>query len=262
MIPTLMVSPRRDPSPHPTLPELRAWYDTPVGRALAGREQELLAQHLPDLFGYHLLVLDPPCPQEALASSRISHIILQSRPPCSGSGDCGLEGEAERLPFSTDTLDAILLPHVLECSLDPHQVLREVERCLVPEGHVLILGFNPVSWWGLWGLVARWRHPIPWRLHGIGPGRLSDWLSLLGFDTLHSVPLFHRPPLQSESALERLRFLEPRRPLSLLAGAYFLLARKRVATLTPIRPRWRPRRGLLGAGGMAEPTNRSRHERG
>jgi hypothetical protein len=88
---------------------------------------------------------------------------------------------------------------------------------------------------------------------------LRDWLSLLGFDTLHTVPLFHRPPLQSERTLERLRFLDSgHRPLALLAGAYFLLARKRVATLTPIRPRWRPRRGLLGAG--VAPTNRSYHE--
>ncbi len=261
MIRSHMDSPRRDPRPRPTLSELRAWYRTPLGRAMAGREQEQLAQHLPDLFGYHLLALDPPCPQEALASSRISHIILQSHSPCSGSEGCGLEGETERLPFGTDTLDAILLPHVLERSRDPHQVLREVERCLVPEGHVLILGFNPVSWWGLWGLVARWWHPVPWRLQGIGPGRLRDWLSLLGFDTLRVVPLFQRPPLQSERALDRLRILESRRPMSLLAGAYFLLARKRVATLTPLRPRWRPRRGLLGAGGVAEPTNRSRHER-
>lgn len=250
-----MVNPRRDPRPCPTLSELRDWYGTPLGRALAGLEQEHLARHLPDLFGYHLLTLDPPYPQGALDSSRISHRILLSHPSCSGSEGRSLEGEAERLPFAADTLDAILLPHVLERSRDPHQVLREVDRCLVPEGHVLILGFNPLSWWGLWGLVARWRQPTPWRLHAISPGRLRDWLSLLGFDTLRVVPLFHRPPLQSERTLDRLRGLEPRRPLAWLAGAYFLLARKRVATLTPIRPRWRPRRGLLGAG--VAPTNRS-----
>jgi SAM-dependent methyltransferase len=256
MILASMAKPRTDTRSHPTLSDLRAWFDTPLGRALAAREQAVLERHLPDLFGYYLLALDPPYPQVALASSRISHRILQSGLPCSGSGDCALEGEAEQLPFCADTLDAIILPHTLEHCREPHQVLREVDRCLVPEGHVLILGFNPISWWGLWGLAARWRHPTPWRLHGIGPGRLRDWLSLLGFDTLHTVPLFHRPPWQSERALERLRFMETgSRSWSLLAGAYFLLARKRVATLTPIRPRWRPRRGLLGAG--VAPTNRS-----
>ena len=247
---------RHDPSTRPALSELRAWYRTPLGQALAAREQELLAQHLPDLFGYHLLALDPPCPQEALASSRISHIVLQSRSPCSGSEDCGLEGEAERLPFCTDTLDAILLPHVLERSLNPHQVLREVERCLVPEGHLLILGFNPHSWWGLWGLLARWRHPVPWCLQGIGPGRLRDWLSLLGFDTLRLIPLFHRPPLQSARALDRLVFLD-RDGFGrfLLGGCYLLVARKRVMTMTPLRPLLRTPKRLITPG-MAEPTRR------
>lgn len=254
-----MARPHRDSRPRPTLSDLRAWYRTPLGRALAGVEQQRLEERLPDLFGYHLLTLDPPYRQEALESSRISHRILLSHAPVSGSGELSLEGESERLPFAADTLDAILLPHTLELSRDPHQVLREVDRCLVPEGHVLILGFNPVSWWGLWGLLARWRHATPWSLRAIGPGRLRDWLSLLGFDTLQLVPLFHRPPLQSQRALDRLGFLETRRPLALLAGAYFLLARKRVATLTPIRPRWRPRRGLLGAG--VAPTNRSYRHR-
>jgi SAM-dependent methyltransferase len=256
MIDASMAIPPTAPNPYPMRPDLCAWFGTPLGRALAAREQEVLGQHLPDLFGYHLLALEPPYPQEALASSRISHRILQSRPSCNGSDRVALEGEAERLPFGADTLDAIILPHTLENCREPHQVLREVDRCLLPEGHVLILGFNPVSLWGVWGLAARWRHATPWRLHAIGPRRLRDWLSLLGFDTLRVVPLFQRPPLQSERALERLQFLESRRkPLSLLAGAYFLLARKRVATLTPMRPRWRPRRGLLGAGVAS--TNRS-----
>ena len=251
------------PDPQQRLTELRRWFASALGQALADKEQAVLAEHLPDLFGYHLLSVDAPYRQRALESSRISHQVQQSRLPCNGSMACGLEGEAEGLPIQSDSLDAIILPHSLEFCRDPHQVLREADRCLVPEGHLVILGFNPISWWGAWGLVARWHNPMPWRLRSISMNRLEDWLSLLGFDTLHAVALFHRPPLQSQRALERLRFLESpgHWQTSLLAGAYCLVARKRVATLTPIRPRWRPRRGLLGAG-VAEPTNRSYHDRG
>ncbi len=251
------------PDPRQSLAELRRWYASALGQALAGEEQAVLAEHLPNLFGYHLLSIDPPYRLRALESSRISHQVQQSHLPCSGSFGCGLEAEAEHLPVVSDCLDAIILPHTLELCREPHQVLREVDRCLVPEGHVVILGFNPISWWGLWGVAARWRNPIPWQLRGISMNRLEDWLSLLGFDTLHAVPLFHRPPLQSQRALERLKFLDSsgRWQTSLLAGGYCLVARKRVATLTPIRPRWRPRRGLLGAG-VAEPTNRSYRDRG
>ncbi len=249
--------------PNLALQQLRDWYVTPLGRALAQEEQAMLREFLPNLFGYHLLTIDAPYPMEALESSRIAHKLMQSCLPCSGLPTCGLEGEAERLPIRTDSLDAVLLPHSLELSRDPHELLREVDRCLVPEGHVVFLGFNPIGIWGAWGLAARWRCKIPWHLRFISMSRLTDWLSLLGFDTLHVKPLFRRPPLQSERALERLAFLEKVRVMqaSPLAGGYCLVARKRVTTLTPIRPRWRPRRGILGAG-VIEPSNRSYRNRG
>ncbi len=41
-----------------------------------------------------------------------------------------------------------MLPHVLEFAAEPHRILREVERVLVPEGQVVIAGFNPLSLWG------------------------------------------------------------------------------------------------------------------
>ena len=55
----------------------------------------------------------------------------------------------EELPFATHSIDLVVMPHILEFAEDPHQVLREVERVLVPEGHVVITGFNPASLWGL-----------------------------------------------------------------------------------------------------------------
>ncbi len=54
-----------------------------------------------------------------------------------------------------DSIDLVFLPHTLEFSADPHQVLRETERVLIPEGRVIILGFNPLSSLGLWRLFRR-----------------------------------------------------------------------------------------------------------
>ncbi|MCQ4062135.1 class I SAM-dependent methyltransferase, partial [Klebsiella pneumoniae] len=65
--------------------------------------------------------------------------------------------EFEELPFESQSLDMIVLPHVLEFSEDPHQLLREVERVLMPEGRVVITGFNPMSLWGLrHAALKRW----------------------------------------------------------------------------------------------------------
>ena len=70
------------------------------------------------------------------------------------------------LPFATQSLDLVVMPHVLEFSAEPHQVLREVERVLIPEGQVIICGFNPISMWGARQSAGRMTgaHFLP--LHG------------------------------------------------------------------------------------------------
>lgn len=234
------------------LQALRDWCQLPLGKALAEAEQQVLCEILSDVFGYHLVVIDPSCQPDALASSRILHRVVQS---CSDSGLAqppSLLASAEHLPLQADSVDAFVLPHALEVARNPHQVLREIDRCLLPEGHVVILGLNPFGWWGLRRLLLGWRGCVPWSLRFISLPRLKDWLSLLGFDTVHSRYVFPHPPwhygkMQSAAVLLQ-RLHSPRWPL--LAGAYVLVARKRVATLTPVKPRWRPRRALLG--GVAE----------
>lgn len=229
----------------------RAWCRLPLGRALAEAEQQVLRDTLSDVFGYHLVVVDPACQPVALASSRILHRVVYS---CSDSGmdpSPGLLGRAEQLPLQADSVDAFVLPHALEVCVDPHQVLREIDRCLLPEGHLIVLGLNPFGWWGLRRLLLGWRGRVPWSLRFISLSRLKDWLSLLGFDTVESRYVFAHPPwhygkVQSAAGLRRV----PGALRPLLSAAYVLVARKRVATLTPIKPRWRPRRAVLG--GVAE----------
>jgi len=77
--------------------------------------------------------------------------------------------------------------------------------------------------------------------------RLRDWVALLGFDvdSVHGYLGFL--PLTGGTAE-----FHPRRALT--AGAYLLKARKRVSTLTLVRPRRRVRQRVLV--GAAEPTNK------
>ena len=55
----------------------------------------------------------------------------------------------DELPFASQSIDLVALPHVLEFTDDPHEVLREVARVLMPEGRLIITGFNPLSLWGM-----------------------------------------------------------------------------------------------------------------
>ncbi len=232
---------------------LRDWCKQPLGQQLAETEQAVLREVLSDVFGYHLVVLDPSCQPDSLGASRILHRVVQSRTSEGLAEPCGLLGCAESLPLRSDCIDAFVLPHVLELAGDAHQVLREIDRCLVAEGHLIVLGFNPYGWWGLRRSMLGWRGSMPWGLRFVSLPRLKDWLSLLGFDTIETRYLFPHPPWaygagkSKKGLLTRLH----RERWPLLAASYVLVARKRVVTLTPVKPRWRPRRAIL-ASGVAE----------
>lgn len=233
---------------------LRRWCSRPLGRQLAEAEQQVLSQALADVFGYHLVVLDPPCLPDALGDSRVLHQVVQSSiDDGATAARPALLARSEALPWQSDSIDAFVLPHALELCDDPHQVLREIDRCLVGEGHLIVTGFNPYGSWGLRKLLFGWRGHVPWSLRFISLRRLKDWLSLLGFETLQARYFFPRAPWHSAALDKRLGFIGrlhcPRWPL--LAACYVLVARKRVATLTPVKPRWRPRRAVL-PGGVAE----------
>lgn len=241
-----------------TLARLGGWYASPLGQALEQTELTAIRETLANLFGFHLLLVAPPWQGSPLDTSRISsQLVMPSSRPHGKSSQCSLVGGPQALPVRGDSLDLVILPHTLDFVELPHEVLREVDRVLVPEGHVVILGFNPYGLWGLWRLLYGWRRRLPWTGHFISQARLHDWLALLGFDILSCRSLFCRPPVQGRQTLQRLAFMENlmARGWPLSSAAYVLLARKRVVGMTPLRPRWKPRRGLL-AGGLVEPSRR------
>jgi len=145
----------------------------------------------------------------------------------------------------------VLLPHTLEFEPDPHAVLREVQRILVSEGHLLILSFSAG---GTWALRHRWSEEgfPPGLVQLISERRARDWLALLGFEVTAAKRYLFRlpfPPRQTVN-LSSSGWMESSGLLP--ANAYLLKARKRVYALTPVRPKWRERRPVVG--GLVEPT--------
>ena len=239
---------------------LRHWFVKPPGSLLAEQEQAVLARSLPNLFGYHILQLGDPISADLLGSSRIAHQIVTNAAsdPRASNTSVVLQCAAGALPIASDSIDVAVLPHTLEFNADPHQILREVERVLIGEGHVVICALNPWSLWGLWRLVLAWKGEPPWCGRFLTAPRLKDWLQLLGFDIMSTDFLFYRPPFRRPGLLKRLAFLEKLGAYCwrYLAGAYILVGKKRLLTLTPMKAQWRTRRSLISAG-MAEPSTRS-----
>ena len=243
-----------------------SWFDSTLGRHLQQQEQALYDQAVVDLFGFNALQMG--CLQmNLLRNSRIAHRFKSS--DCRDARyDSSLLCSDDFLPIADTSLDLLLLPHRLEFSERPHQTLREAERVIMPEGHLLISGFNPFSWWGLSHFVKTRLsgkcHPdaFPWTGKFIGLNRLKDWLTLLGFEVLSVQMCCHIPPFENQNLHRRFHFMHRigARGLPLLGGVYFIMAKKRVACMTPLKPNWK--KSALTAGLVVRPTQRKHTQRG
>lgn len=237
--------------------DFRTWWDTPLGRLFLASEGQLIQKLMATCFGYHLLVLGEPASLRCVGDSPIRHRIwvhphvnLSAHLPDASP----LIARQDKLPFISDGIDVAYLSHCLEFINNPHEVLRETFRVLIPEGRVVIANFNPWSLWGLWRFVVRLIKREPWDGRAISAARLQDWLSLLGFEVTDLYTHYFCPPMTNTKFLQHFQWLEGlgRVCMPLLGGGYVLVARKRVFTLTPIRPKLSTKQ-ILGIQGVLEP---------
>jgi SAM-dependent methyltransferase len=235
---------------------LSDWLETPQGQYLLQWEEAKFDIMVADIFGYNAVQIGlPEC--EFLRGNRIPFRFCTS-----AFGEADVISGAEALPFATASVDLVLLPHVLEFSRHPHQVLREVERVLVPEGSVIISGFNPLSLWGARRLLARSRGAFPWRGQYLSVRRTKDWLALLGFETQAGGFGCYAPSVTSTKWLERWRFMDKAgdRWWPICGGAYILQGIKRVQGMRLITPSWRDHRAT--AKRLSPVAQKGRHTAG
>ena len=215
-------------------PTLSDWFGTPAGRYVLGWEQSTLDRLLADIFGYFAVQVG--CPEiDFLRANRIPW-----RSSLALAGNARIIADAHELPFAAQSLDLLVLPHLLECSTEPHQILREAERVLRPEGELIVTGFNPLSLWGIRRMFAR-TQPPPWNAEFLTVLRVKDWLKLLNFELRGGRFGLYKPPFESEKWLQRLDFLESAgQSWWPVAGAvYVMQAKKRVAGARVLTPSWR-----------------------
>jgi SAM-dependent methyltransferase len=212
---------------------LSEWFATDQGAFILLREQKLFDEAVSDIFGYNALQLGAP-EQDLLRTSRMPLRFT-------AGNQCGnaVRLICAEMPFASDSLDLVVMPHVLEFSDDPHQTLREVERVLMPEGSLIISGFNPFSLWGLHRKLGH-HNGYPWNGKFISLARIKDWLALLGFEVVTGRFAGYAPPFRHSKWLERYLFLERagNRWWTKSGGIYFLHAVKRVPGMRLIKPLW------------------------
>ena len=226
-------------------PGIDEWYRGDAGQQLFAELEARINPILATSFGYYALQIGCPGMAEGLlAHCRVKHRFTLGEPADASM----VQGNPSMLPIASDSVDLVILMHHLSNTDEPHAVLREAFRILIPEGRLVVIDFNPISLWGLRHLAQGWLERTPFRGHFYTARRIDDWMRLLGFDQDRHMRVGYQPPIQKMSITRRLGWVEKclRRCLPALGALNLLVYSKNVSPLTPIRHRWVTRKLLPG----------------
>ncbi|MET1254670.1 class I SAM-dependent methyltransferase [Aliikangiella maris] len=228
-------------------------------RDLSLKRIQLIAENLnpvlAQVFGYNALLYSDLAYQLSGDALRIKQQLVIGPQGNQLTVKCRFE----ELPVAADCIDLALLPAILQQSNNPHQILREVERVLIPEGVLVVIGRNPLSWYGIKHWFGQRRIDKLKKHKDISRTRLADWFRLLGLETESTINIsMTNEKLQKSNAYPWVR-----RVVQLFCdyfcSYYIIVARKKVSTLTPIRPSWRRNKQLVPPR-LAEPSVTSQVE--
>ncbi|PHM36755.1 SAM-dependent methyltransferase [Xenorhabdus mauleonii] len=205
-----------------------SWAELPWGEYYRAALERQLEPWWPKVFGLHLLKIGHLSTEIDSRSCLIRHQV-----------NIGLQGEnmnvitdPHYLPFATKSVDACLLSHMLTYSIDPHWLLREVDRVLIDDGWLIISGFNPMSLLGLRKVISPVYRQLPCKAQMFSMFRQLDWLRLLNYEVLYHTN-FHTLPWQSGSNGNG----DSKPATSMFGCLNVIIARKRTIplTLNPMR---------------------------
>ena len=237
---------------HPIV-DLESWLRSDIGHYMQAWELARFDALVTDAFGFNALQLGMP-KLDMLRNNRIAFKAYAG--PQAPDLDCTPQwqsvvlAEAEMLPFASQSIDLLVLPHGLESAADPHQVLREVERVLVPEGRVVISGFNPWSFWGIRNGTPYMKQWLPYSSKElVSLPRLKDWLKLLSFDLDRGNFGCYVPAISSKKWIDRFSFVEHAgdRWWPYFGAVYVISAVKRVPGMRLLTPGWKKKQKRMAS---------------
>jgi len=212
------------------------WFLTSAGKTFLQNELSALS-HLPmQFFGHYLLQIGGTSNINRNHFSNIKkHIFLHPdfRYVTKINNHESISADPEFLPLQPASIDTTLLLHVLEFSKNPDKILNEISSVLVPEGYLIIFGFNPYSLLGLRRFFCGQKSAFE-GMHYLTPGRLKKCLGQLGLVVEHYQTLFFRPPFNEKRKSQKFLFLEWLGQVffPLFGSVYLIVAQKKEVALT------------------------------
>lgn len=231
------------------------WFQTTLGRQLLAEQRTLVYEKCADAYGSHQIELAISHRLPVASNGNIPHRVAVVPRQEADMPDGVLAALPHELPLAQHSVDLVVMHHTLDYASFPHQTLREVSRSLKSGGHLLIIGFNPLSFWGVRKVFNR-DGGAPWNGRFISSQRVVDWLELLNFEVDRTNYGFYKMPAQSWAYSHKPGMLEKLgRHFKLPLGAYYCVyAQKQVSAAIPIRPKWKTAKviGMPVANGLSK----------
>ncbi|KJV07356.1 class I SAM-dependent methyltransferase [Methylocucumis oryzae] len=233
---------------------LFAWYQTPRGKLLKELESEFLQRSITVSCQQTVLQIGGlGFETDFVDCSLYKYYTILDAKLLGCTSAQKIQAKAYRLPLKSDSVDMIIVPHLLEFDHYRFQTMREIERVLKPEGIVLVMNFNPWSFWVRYMYLWEKRFSDSWRAHFIGRNRVLDWLKLLNFEVTSA----------SEFFLDTVKTKHGKAiPYagSLTSTAYAIKAVKRRYNLIPLTPVKSEITGIVLANSISSPAQNNSHE--
>lgn len=209
---------------------LFAWYETPRGKLLKDLEADYLQRSITVSCQQTVLQIGGlGWENEFVDCSLYRYYTILDAKNLGCDEARKIQAKAYLLPLQSDSVDMIIVPHLLEFDAYRFQTMREIERVLKPEGVFLVLNFNPWSLWIRYQYLWDIHLADSWRGHFISRSRILDWLRLLNFEVTVSSEF----NLDSVSSTHG-KFITNRN--SFTSTAYAVKAIKRRYNVIPLTP--------------------------
>lgn len=226
--------------------DIDEWFQGSVGQRLLKAEKAKLDRIMPEMYGYHLMQLS------AVGNTVSNTIELSRQSPVTHHFSLGVRkvsvkgeeqqaaafAEFEQLPIDSECIDVALLHHALEYSTKPHQLLREAARTVIPNGYIIVVGFNTWSFSTSKRQIGRlFSQNAQRRFHNLRRSRVLDWLQLLDFEPAlleygdHGWPIKQEYGRKIEACINHL--------FPIWGSFYVVVARKCITPMTVIKPEWK-----------------------
>lgn len=220
--------------------QLSHWYRTELGEALYKTERDVVAPVLAQSYHPFIVQVDGGLhrPLFDAYKCRSKAAVLVSR--YENQAVCpAIQSDPEHLALLPESVDLMILHHVIEYTEHPHRALREAVQALRPGGQLVIVGFNPYGFWGIARLLRR-QSQIPWSGQFLSAHRVADWCTLLDCNPEQTTYYYHWPPMMQASWKRRVRLLNAffRVVLPMTGAGYMLVVRKNQVELLHDR-QWR-----------------------